>query len=110
MFGTSTANRDENGFFPLRYDEKNACDITVNEKGGFVSNICVHRPCAHPALHESIFSVLLRGPFVLFAPGGSTPVIAQSHVSDRLPQDMIDTQGQPLLVGHAEDISPSLFD
>ena len=99
----------KDGFYRLFYDETNTCDFTVTVKNGFVTNICVHRPCAHQRLFESIFKVLWAGPYVLFAPGGQAPIIAHPDIADNLPDGMIDALGEPVIVLCAEDVRSALL-
>lgn len=99
----------KNGFYRLYYDETNVCDFTVGLENEVVTNICVHRPCGHQRLSESIFDVLRIGPYVLFAPGGNSPIIAQPHMRAHLPDGMVEALGKPMLVHQAEDILTALF-
>ncbi|WP_424939833.1 hypothetical protein [Aliiroseovarius sp. S253] len=109
VFGKTASDEGAYGFFPLHYDERNTCNLTISEENDLVTGMCIHRPCAHPALYQSIFECLQSGPFVLFVPGGNAPIVAQQKVTKRLPLDMIESLGEPVLVFRSEDIQRTLF-
>ena len=103
-------NDNKNGFYGLYYDEANVCDFTVGLENEVVTNICIHKPCGHQRLLESIFDILRVGPYVLFAPGGNSSIIAQPHMRAHLAHGMVEALGMPIIIRQAEDILTALFE
>jgi len=108
-FGKEPDEAPDRGFYALRYDETNRCDLSLTETDGLVTVICIVKPCAHSDLYRGLFQCLRLAPFVLFAPGGLAPVVARDDVVDRLPKDMIEALGKPVVVAESDLILTALF-
>ncbi|HEY2118845.1 MAG TPA: hypothetical protein VGH37_06630 [Candidatus Acidoferrum sp.] len=95
----------EPDYWSIRYDDKNSCYIGVTpatSDNQFLSGLYVDRPCGDLRLWEGLLSIFRMGSVVIFCPGGS-PVVAEQTVAGDLPQDMINSIGQPRLVGSVEE-------
>jgi hypothetical protein len=96
----------EPDYWRVRYDNKNSCEIGVTAMTSdkeMLKSFYVDRPCGDLRLWEGLLSVLRMGSVVIFWPGGP-PVVALEAVTADLPDDMIDSIGQPKLVSSAEEL------
>jgi hypothetical protein len=97
----------EPDYWKIRYDSLNTCHIgvtAVTSASDLLSSFYVERPCGDPHLWEALFSVLNRGPIVLFFPGGP-PIVASNQVGAALPEEMSSSLGEPRYVHSAGEIS-----
>ena len=107
-FDTSDAEQKD-GFYPLTYGAGTVCDLTISVAGDRVTGMCIHRPCDHDALYESIFAVLKLADYILFAPGGHAPIVARSHAAALASAELVEALGAPVLLADAARIPGALF-
>ena len=96
----------ERDYWRVRYDNKNLCEIGVTamtSDNEMLKSFYVDRPCGDLRLWEGLLAVLRMGSVVIFWPGGP-PVVALEAVAAHLPEDLIDSIGQPKLVSSAEEL------
>lgn len=93
-------------YWRVRYDEKNSCHIGVTAMASekeLLRGLYVDRPCGDVRLWEGLFTILQMASVVIFWPGGP-PIVAHEAVIPDLPNDMIDSIGQPRLAHSAEEL------
>lgn len=96
----------EPNYWRLRYDGLNSCDIGVNPlptDATKLAGLFVDRPCRDLRLWDALFAVLKMGDVVLFFPGGPL-IIADGRSSAGLPEEMMESLGEPVHVDSGESI------
>ncbi len=96
----------EPDYWQVRYDKKNRCQIGVTPLASdreMLAGLFVNRPCADLKLWEGLVRILRMGCVVIFWPGGP-PVVAEGTSTSDLPQDMIDSIGEPRRVSSAAEL------
>jgi hypothetical protein len=91
----------------VRYDALNRCSICVSpleSDTALVESLCVFRPCGDLRLWEALLAVMRLGAVVLYFPGNAPPLIASGDVAQHLPDDMIESLGQPKVVQSGQEI------
>jgi len=90
----------EPDYWQVRYGKTGSCEISVTPlttDSSKLNFLHVHRPCVDSRLWESLYELLKMGSVVLFFPGGP-PILAKGISATELPQEMIDSIGQPIYV------------
>lgn len=95
---------DEYGFFVLRYDALNHCDLHIVERNRRAIAVTMHRPCGHFQFWEDILSLLAKGPYLAFMPGSPSPVLVNTDVTRHTPEDLIKSLGVPLPVATPDEL------
>ena len=85
----------------VQYRPTDWCDLYVDAESEVFHDFMVSRPCGDRRFWESLLSVLRMGDVVMFWPG-SPPLIASTESATRLPEDMVKSLGDPVLISRAE--------
>jgi hypothetical protein len=96
----------ESDYWCIRYDEKNSCHVGVSpldSNAQMLNGLYVSRPCQDVRLWEGLLSILRMGTITMFWPGGP-PIIVNEDTRAELPEDMIDSIGEPKVVHSATEI------
>jgi hypothetical protein len=100
----------EPGFWQLKYDPSNSCEVLLAAKGQMVTGFTVLRPCEDARLWESLIEILKLGNVVLYFPGEGCPLVADESVIPHLPADMVETLGRPKCIKHGAEIQQAIKD
>jgi hypothetical protein len=101
-FGPFATTKDAK-WWDLDYPDGGHCEVYVDATGSSISSFMVARPPASEEFWLSLFKLLQQTPSCLYWPGGG-PVIAQPFVRDRLPLQMIEGLGEPVVISTPEQI------
>lgn len=78
--------------------------ITMHDASpDLVSGLTVNSPCVSDVFWRAIYDLLCQGNAVLFFPDGA-PLVAHARAREHLPEDMIESLGEPRLVQSGADI------
>ncbi len=97
----------EANYWQVRYDGTNSCTIGVDVLKGDaakIQSLCVYRPCGDALFLEAILALLRMGSVMLVFPGCSAPLVASASVVADLPEDVVESMGQPKLVRSAREL------
>jgi hypothetical protein len=83
-------------YIDLRFDERNSCTIYLDVSEPTVSGFMVSRPCGGK-LGDCLYEVMQLGNFVFFEPEGKHMIAARAFSATHLPEDMVETLGEPVL-------------
>jgi hypothetical protein len=97
----------EPDYWRVRYDPTNTCTIgvtSVDADPTRAGSLCIYRPCGDMRLFDAVLSVLRMGSVILYFPGVAAPLVASESVAADLPQELVDSMGQPRCMRSAQEI------
>jgi hypothetical protein len=74
-----------------------------------IESLNINRPLIGIKLFEFLSVLLHSGNYVLFSPGLRNPLVGSLDVITHIPEDMISSLGQPLVVTSGKDIKKALI-
>ncbi len=86
----------------VRYDDLNSSDIYVDSDDQSLSGFMVSRPAGDIRFWQALLKILQMGSVVMFWPG-SPPLIAGKGNPEQIPEEMIESLGEPIYVERAEE-------
>lgn len=94
----------------VSYDKTNYCEVDLisMEDTDLICGLVLSRPCVDERLWDALFSIMRQGNTVLYYPGGDNPFVACSDAIPHLPEDMVDTLGQPVVVKNGSEITKAI--
>jgi hypothetical protein len=106
LFGPFVIRRDSE-WIDIEYDAQNSATIYMSADAG-LDGFMVHRPCGDRRLYEALLAILRSGNLVMYWPGDGPALIGQPETARHLPQDLIDTLGEPVVVGSPDEIKTAI--
>ena len=85
----------------VQYGSTDWCDLYVDAEGETFNDFMVSRPAGDKRLWDALLTVLQMGDVVMFWLG-SPPLIASAEGATRLPEDMVKSLGEPVLISCAD--------
>ena len=86
----------------VRYDDLNSSDIYVDAESEQFKGFMVNRPAGDIRFWQAQLTILRMGSVVMFWPG-SRPLLAQKSDAEELPEDIVESLGEPVFVERAEE-------
>lgn len=88
--------------------QEGECELSMTIENGVATAITIFRPCAGRDLSERLFSLLIAGPYVAFAPG-SNLAAGNRDTQQYVPSEMLEALGPVRIVSNSEELSDALF-
>jgi hypothetical protein len=107
VFGATISHR-EDARWHLRHGVQDCCELHLKTRPrDEVIALTVSRPCDAPNLWEGIHTLLRAGNGVCYWPGGA-PLIASPGVAAHLPEDILSSLGEPVVVVNGAAIAQAV--
>ncbi len=97
-FGDALSEVEED-FWQVGYGDAQSSDLFLAALGNdpcLFHNVSVYRPCTHPRLYESLWTLLGESGSVLHFPGDSPPLARDPDIAGHLPPTLLQALGTPL--------------
>jgi len=113
-FGDAIVEEDpEYSRWRLQYGDNpiNSCDVYVsgpNVDPAAISSLLVNRPVAEERLWDSLYRIMRLGHFVLYFPGGRSPLFADEHAIRHCPAGLVEALGPPRVVRAGREIREAI--
>ena len=95
------SKKDENAV-ELTFDEINNCCIYLDIDEPFVNGMMISRPCGGEQFIKCLYRIMQLGNFVFFEPDGKRMIALNPDIQQHLPEDMIESLGEPLIATDGE--------
>lgn len=105
-FGEALSKVEED-FWQVSYDDDQSSDLFVATLGSdpdCFHTVSVYRPCSHPGLYESLWTLLGQSGAVLHFPGASAPLARDPAIASHLPPALLAALGTPVQPGDSAQI------
>jgi hypothetical protein len=64
----------------------------------------INRPVSAPEFYDALFDIMSSESLALYVPGECPPLVASATIAAQLPADMVETLGQPVVLGAGSEI------
>jgi len=105
-FSGSLSEQERDRWY-ISYSSSDSCSLALSalpDSPGQVHNITVERPCSNPHFWRSLVALLSVGNTVLYFPGCIGPLLLNAGAAAHLPQDMLASLGEPIVVSDGAEI------
>lgn len=85
--------------YPLVYGDDSTLYIS-NDANGNIDHITINRPASHERFYNSLYSILKQSNTVIYSIGDHPPLVGKLDTLYHLPQGLIETKGNPILVSY----------
>ncbi len=98
--------RQESRCYVLCFDgpKTSACDVYVDTKAERISSFSINRPVTDLRLYAALLKVLQTPGTVMYMSGECPPMVGNHHSMAELPQDMVESLGEPVLIAQPQEI------
>ena len=105
-FGSHVIEVDED-FWQVQYGSDESSDIFLQSLPGepsLIHTISIHRPCRDMRLWQSIWLLLELPGTIFYFPGCDSPLSRDLQIAIAVPDDMLVSMGEPVIVCSAQEI------
>jgi len=107
LFDAYVKDGSDPDWWDVEYGRIERCSIhltPMTSDNDLIYVITVHRPCGDRRLWQSLFSLMTEENVILVIPGDERLLIAKESVTAHLPADLVESQGEPMVVADADEI------
>lgn len=105
-FGSQVIEVDED-YWQVQYGNEDSSDIFLQalpDESSLIHTISIHRPCRDVRLWQSIWLLLELPGTVFYFPGCDAPLTRDPMAAIAMPDDMLASIGEPVIVSSAMEI------